>query len=182
MKLFHRHTKLETLQKELGDLELQIKELKQDLAELRGETTPINSVVYRFLKLHLGFNYAVEKEALDRLVRQKETFLKELEKEKSRIEAELQTLWEKERLRAMKIRFEGQGVLDSDGSICRIQCQNCKNVYTHDFKLYGAFDNILACQSQNELQFLYNRGINVFEVKCPKCNASVVVKVFRSRV
>jgi hypothetical protein len=108
--------------------------------------------------------------------------LSNLTKEKQKIETQLQTLWEKERLRAMKIRFEGQGILDSDGSICRIQCQNCKNVYVHDFRPYGAFENILACTSQNELQFLYNRGVNVFEVKCPRCNASVVVKVFRGRV
>jgi chaperonin cofactor prefoldin len=182
MKFFQKQSKLETLQKELADLNLQIEELQHELKELRGETTPINAVLLRFLKLNFNFNFTREKEALERLVRQKETFLKELEKEKSRIEAELQTLWEKERLRAMKIRFEGQGVLDSDGSICRIKCVNCGHVYTHDFKPYGAFDNILACQSQNELQFLYNRGINVFEVKCPKCNASVVVKVFRSRV
>jgi hypothetical protein len=85
-------------------------------------------------------------------------------------------------MKAMQLRFEGQGVLDSDGSTCRIKCTNCGNVYTHDFKPYGAFDNILACQNENELQFLYNRGVNIFEIRCPKCNGSVVVKVFRGRV
>jgi hypothetical protein len=105
-----------------------------------------------------------------------------MQKEKSVIERELQTLWEKERIRGMALRFEGQGVLGAEGSTCRIKCTSCGHVYVHDFKIYGAFENLLQCQTRQELEFLYGRGTNIFEVKCSRCNASVVIKVFRGKI
>jgi predicted nucleic acid-binding Zn-ribbon protein len=77
MKFFQKD-KLETLQKELADLNQQIEELQHELKELRGETTPINAVLLRFLKLNFNFNFTREKEALERLVRQIKWQLKEL--------------------------------------------------------------------------------------------------------
>jgi hypothetical protein len=181
MQFFRKTSSLETLQQQLRAIDSQITSLNMEIQNLT-DNSKMDSVLKFWLEARFGFSYDEQKVVYNKLLNEKKAMLSNLTKEKQKIETQLQILWEKERLRVMKIRFEGQGILDSDGSICRIQCQNCKNVYVHDFKTYGAFENILACTSQNELQFLYNRGINVFEVKCPKCNASVVIKVFRGRV
>jgi len=181
MQFFRKTSSLETLQQQLRDIDSQMTRLNVEIQNLT-DNSKMDSVLKFWLEARLGFSYDEQKAVYNKLLNEKKALLSNLTKEKQKIETQLQTLWEKERLRAMKIRFEGQGILDSDGSVCRIQCQNCKNVYVHDFKIYGAFENILACTSQNELQFLYNRGVNVFEVKCPRCNASVVIKVFRGHV
>jgi hypothetical protein len=183
MKLFKKHdleTREKELKKEIGNIDEQINALKAELTELKGD--PLDPVLHMFLKDKLQFDYQREKRKWEWNVRETSSQLDQLEKQRQKLEVELRKVLEQERMKAMQLRFEGQGVLDSDGSICRIQCQNCKNVYVHDFRPYGAFENILACTSQNELQFLYNRGVNVFEVKCPRCNASVVVKVFRGKI
>ena len=181
MQFFRKTSSLETLQQQLRAIDSQITSLNMEIQNLT-DNSKMDSVLKFWLETRFGFNYDEQKTVYNKLLNEKKALLSDLTKEKQKIETQLQTLWEKERLRAMKIRFEGQGILDSDGFICRIQCQNCKNVFQHDFRPYGAFDNILACQNQNELQFLYNRGVNVFEIRCPKCNASVVVKVFRGHI
>jgi hypothetical protein len=184
MRFWKRETKLETLEKELkkqiDSIDEQISGLKAELTELKG--APLDPVLHMFLRDRLQFDYEHAKRKWEWNVHETTSQLARLEKQRQKLEVELRKVWEKQRMKAMQLRFEGQGVLDSDGSTCRIKCANCGNVYTHDFKPYGAFDNILACTSQNELQFLYNRGVNIFEIRCPKCNASVVVKVFRGHI
>jgi hypothetical protein len=184
MRFWKRETKLETLEKELkkqiDSIDEQISTLKAELTELKGG--PLDPVLHMFLRDRLQFSYEHAKRKWEWNVHETSSQLDQLEKQRQKLEVELRKVWEEQRLKAMQLHFEAPGLLEAEGSTCRIQCQNCKNVFQHDFRPYGAFENILACTSQNELQFLYNRGVNVFEVKCPRCNASVVVKVFRGHI
>jgi hypothetical protein len=183
MKLFQKHdleTREKELKKEIGNIDEQINALKAELTELKGD--PLDPVLHMFLRDRLQFDYEHAKRKWEWNVRETSSQLDQLEKQRQKLEVELRKVSEEQHLKAMQLSFQGQGVLGAEGSTCRIKCVNCGSVYVHDFKIYGAFDNILQCQNENELQFLYNRGVNVFEVKCPRCNASVIIKVFRGHI
>jgi cell division septum initiation protein DivIVA len=183
MQFLKRQTKLETLQKELGDLELQIKELKQELAELRGETTPIDPVVYRFLKLRLGFNYAAEKEALERQVRQIKWQLKELEHEKAKLEPQISEEAFKQEFLRRGIRFTGQDVEGFEGSIVKIRCSHCGHKFQMDLRNYGGFNNVWACSTETALQQIHAMKFNrIWPLQCEKCRAELDVWITRERL
>jgi hypothetical protein len=183
MRLFHRHTKLETLQKELGDLELQTKELKQELAELRGETTPISPVVYRFLKLQFGFDYAAEKEALERQVRQIKWELKELEHEKARLEAELREEAFREEFKRRGIKFSGADVEGFDYTVVKFKCSKCGHRFSQDLRNCGGFNNVWACSTGIALQEVYALKYNrVWPLNCEKCRAELDCWVWREKL
>jgi DNA-binding transcriptional MerR regulator len=178
-----RQTKLETLQKELGDLELQIKELKQELAELRGETTPISPVVYRFLKLQFGFDYAAEKEALERQVRQIKWQLKELEHEKAKLEPQISEEAFREEFKRRDIRFVGADVEGFDYTVVTFKCSKCGHRFSQDLRNYGSFNNVWACSTDVALQQIcmlkYNR---VWPLQCEKCHAELDCWVWRQKI
>jgi prefoldin subunit 5 len=183
MQFWKRQTKLEQLQKELGDLELQIKELKQELAELRGQTTPIDPVVYRFLKLHLGFNYAVEKEALERQVRQIKWQLKELEHEKAKLEPELREEAFREEFKRRDIRFVGQDVEGFDYTVVKFKCSSCGHKFQVDLRNHGSFNNVWNCTTEIALQQIHAMKYNrVWPLQCEKCHAELDVWITRERL
>ena len=180
MKLFNKQTRLETLQKQLEDLDMQIEELKQELKELRGETTPLNPILLRFLKLNFNFNYAAEKEALDRLIRQKETFLRELETEKARLEPELHEALFQEELQQKGVKFVGEDVESFEGTTVKIKCAQCKHSFSLDLKGHGCLNNVLLAQTPEEFKFVRNRGLNqVWPLSCPRCGRHLELIVTR---
>jgi DNA-binding transcriptional MerR regulator len=183
MRLFHKQTKLETLQKELGDLELQIKELKQELAELRGETTPIDPVVYRFLKLRLGFDYTAEKETLERQVRQIEWHLKELEREKVKLESQISEEAFREEFKRRGIKFIGKDVKGYEFSTVKIRCSHCGHKFSQDLRNHGSFNNVWACSTDVALQQVYALKYNrVWPLQCEKCHAELDCWVWREKL
>jgi DNA-binding transcriptional MerR regulator len=183
MRLFQRQTKLETLQKELGDLELQIKELKQELAELRGETMPIDPVVYRFLKLRLGFDYAAEKEALERQVRQIKWQLKELEHEKAKLEPQISEEAFKQEFLRRGIRFTGQDVEGFEYTVVKFKCSKCGHKFSQDLRNHGSFNNVWACSTDIALTQIYMLGLHrVYPLQCEKCKHELNVYVNRGRL
>jgi predicted RNase H-like nuclease (RuvC/YqgF family) len=181
MRFFRRESTLETLQRQLAAIDKQIQELKDDLQALKGNE-PIDPVLKLWLQTRYGFDYNEQKTLYTKLLNEKKARLNDLTKEKAKVEAQLQKLLEKERIRAMQIRFEGLGILSSEGSIAKIKCQNCSNVFEHDFQTYGGFINLLQCANQAELNFCYSRGVNIFEIRCPKCGNSMIIKAFRGKI
>jgi cell division protein FtsB len=183
MQFWKRQTKLEQLQKELGDLELQIKELKQELAELRGETTPIDPVVYRFLKLRLGFNYAAEKEVLERQVRQIKWQLKELEHEKAKLEPQISEEAFREEFKRRDIRFVGRDVEGFDYTVVKFKCSKCGHRFSQDLRNHGSFNNVWSCTTTEALTQIYMLGLHrVYPLQCEKCKHELNVYVNRGRL
>jgi chromosome segregation ATPase len=182
MKLFQRQTKLETLEKELADLNLQIQELQQELKELRGETTPINPVLLRFLK-RVGFDYVAEKEALDRKVRQIEWHLKEFEREKAKLESQISEEAFREECKRRGIKFIGEDVEGYEFSTVKIRCSHCGHKFKVDLRNHGSFNNVWTCSTDVALQQIYAMKYNkVWPLNCEKCRRELDVWVTREKI
>jgi DNA repair exonuclease SbcCD ATPase subunit len=182
MRFWKRQTKLETLQKEHVDLNLQIQELKQELAELKGETTPLNPVLLRFLK-RVGFDYMAEKETLDRQVRQIEWHLKELEREKVKLESELREEAFREEFKRRGIKFVGADVEGFDYTVVKLKCPNCGHRFNRYLADHGSFSNVWNCVTKTALEQIHAMKYNrVWPLCCPRCRHELDCWVVRERI
>jgi DNA repair exonuclease SbcCD ATPase subunit len=182
MRFWKRETKLETLEKELADLNLQIQELQQELKELRGETTPLNPVLLRFLK-RVGFDYMAEKETLDRQVRQIEWHLKELEREKVKLESQISEEAFREEFKRRGIRFVGRDVEGFDFTIVKLKCPGCGHKFHRYLADHGSFNNVWNCTTQIALQQVYAMKFNrIWPLQCPRCGRELDVWVTREKL
>jgi hypothetical protein len=181
MRLFKRETKLERLQKELEMVDQEINELKAELAELN--SGPIDPTLNRFLKLRFGFDYAFEKEALERQIRQTEGFLKEAEKEKAELEPRIREESFKEECKRRGIKFIGEDVEGYEFSTVKIHCSHCGHKFQMDLRNHGSFNNVWACSTDVALQQIYAMKYNkVWPLCCEKCHAELDVWVLREKL
>jgi DNA repair exonuclease SbcCD ATPase subunit len=181
MRLFQRQTKLETLKRQMDSLNQEISELKAELVELNGG--PIDPVLNRFLKLRLGFDYAAEKEALERQVRQIKWQLKELEHEKAKLEPQISEEAFREEFKRRDIRFVGRDVEGFDYTLVKFKCSKCGHKFSQDLRNHGSFNNVWACSTDIALTQIYMLGLHrVYPLQCEKCKHELNVYVNRGRL
>jgi DNA repair exonuclease SbcCD ATPase subunit len=181
MKLFKTETRLQQLQKELENINGQISELKAELAKLNGG--PIDPVLNRFLKKQFGFDYAAEKEALERQVRQIKWQLKELEHEKARLEPELREEAFREEFKPRGIKFIGKDVEGYEFSTVKIRCSHCGHKFSQDLRNHGSFNNVWNCTTETALQQIHAMKYNrVWPLQCEKCHAELDCWVWREKL
>jgi chaperonin cofactor prefoldin len=170
-----------TLQRQAESINGQISELKAELAELNGG--PVDPVLNRFLKKRLGFDYAAEKEALERQVRQIKWQLKELEHEKAKLEPQISEEAFKQEFLRRGIRFIGQDVEGFDYTLVKFKCSKCGHRFSQDLRNHGSFNNVWACSTDVALQQVYAMKYNrVWPLNCEKCHAELDVWITRERL
>jgi len=182
MRFLKRETELQTLQRRWNAIEVQIGEAKASLTALKGNGL-IDPVLQKFLQERLAFDYEFEKEKLARAISAKEAELTQLEKEKKKLEPELQELAFQQKLRDMQIRFEGVDVDGYVGSIVKIHCSHCGHRFQTDLRSHGSFNNVISCSNQTALNQIYAMKANrAWPFQCQKCHVEVDVWIFRGKI
>jgi hypothetical protein len=182
MRFFKRETKLQSLERQLHAIDGQIGEAKASLTALRGNGL-IDPVLSKFLGERFGFSYDLEKEKLEMVVRQKETQLAELEREKAKIQPAIQETSFQQKLKDMQISFSGKDVKNFKGSVVIVKCHACGCIFDLDVRNRGSFANLLQAESENELKLLYNRkNNNVWPENCPNCGSPLDIWFWRGKV
>jgi hypothetical protein len=173
---------LESLERQLHAVDGQIGEAQADLTAFRGNGH-IDPVLKKFLEERFGFNYDLEKEKLEMVVRQKETQLAELESEKAKIQPAIQEASFQQKLKDMQISFSGSDVQNFKGSIVKVKCHSCGCIFDLDVRNRGSFANLLQAESENELKLLYNRkNNNVWPENCSKCGSPLDIWFWRGKI
>ena len=182
MRFFKRETKLQSLERQLHAIDGQIGEAKASLTALRGNGL-IDPVLQKFLQERFGFSYDLEKEKLEMVVRQKETQLAELEREKAKIQPAIQEASFQQKLRDMGIRFEGADVKGFCGSAVEIKCSHCGHQFETDLRNHGSFNNVISCSNQTALNQIYAMKANrVWPFSCEKCHIELDIWIFRGKI
>jgi hypothetical protein len=182
MRFFKRESTLEILQRQLSIIDKQASELKASLEALRGNGL-IDPVLRKFLEEHCGFDYGLEREKLEMVVRQKEAQLAELEGEKKKLEPQLQEEAFQQRLRDMQIYFDGADVEGSIGSIVKVKCSHCGHRFDKDLRSHGSFQNVWLCSTDVAKQQIEAMKFNrVWPFQCEKCKAELDVWVRRDKL
>ena len=165
----------------MDNLNQQIVELQAELSELTSGS--IDPALNRFLKLQFGFDYATEKEALDRQVKGLKWQLKELENEKAKLEPELREEVFQEELKRKGIRFVGQDVAGFEGSIVKIRCSHCGHKFQVDLRNHGSFSNVWGCSTETALQQIYAMKYNrVWPLNCERCRRELDIWITRDKI
>jgi hypothetical protein len=181
MRLFKSETKLERLQKELEMVDQEINELKAELSELT--SGPIDPVLNRFLKLRFGFDYTVEKEALDKKTKQLKWQLKELENEKAKLESQISEEAFRYEFKRRGMMFVGRDVEGFDYTVVKFKCSKCGHRFSQDLRNHGSFNNVWSCTTTEGLTQIYQLGLHrVWPLNCEKCHAELNVYVNRGRL
>jgi uncharacterized protein (DUF342 family) len=182
MRFFKRRTELEGLQRQIQAVESQIGKLKQDIAALKSNG-PIDPILKKFLEERFGFSYEVEKSKLEMVVRQKETQLTELEREKAKIQPAIQEASFQQKLRDMQIHFEGLDVEGYVGSVVKIHCSHCGHRFQTDLRNHGSFNNVTLCSNETALNQIYAMKANrVWPFSCEKCHIELDIWILRDKI
>jgi hypothetical protein len=181
MRFWNRQNKLADLQRQMDSLNQQIVELQAEISELTSGS--IDPVLNRFLKLQFGFDYATEKEALDRQVKGLKWQLKELENEKAKLESQISEEAFREECKRRGIKFIGEDVEGYEFSTVKIRCSNCGHKFSVDLRAHGSWNNIWAASTSVALQQLYAMKYNRFwPLQCPRCKRELDVWVTREKI
>ena len=173
---------MQTLQRQSVAIDSQIIGVKADLKALKGDGL-IDPVLQKFLQERLAFDYEFEKEKLARAISIKEAELAQLEKEKKKLEPELQEEAFQQKLKDKQITFSGKDVKNFKGSIVKVKCHSCGCIFDLDVRNRGSFANLLQAESENELKLLYNRkNNNVWPENCPNCGSPLDVWFWRGKI
>ena len=181
MRFLKRENQLETLQRQLAIIDRQIGELQGQIENLT-DSSKMDPILKLWLETRYGFDYTQEKAIYEKLLREKQALVCELEKERDKLQPQINEAQFQQELQQKEIRFTGPEVQHFKGSTVTFQCSSCRHKFQVDFRGFGAFQNMLIAANEQELQFLYARKINSFELKCPKCNATFTVTVWRGKI
>ena len=187
MRFFKRETKLQTLERQSAAIDSQIIDVKANLKALKGNGL-IDPILRKFLEQKLAFNYDLEKQKLENIIRAKEIQIAELEKEKKKLLGELNDEIWKRRLKDKDIRFYGENVVGFEGSVVKLRCPWCKTQRLFDARDSVALKTILSTTTAEELQAAYSLG-NTIGVECGnilkdgcRCGFTFEVKIARIKI
>jgi len=187
MRLFHKETELQILERQLHAIDGQISEAQASLRALKGNGH-IDPILQKFLQERLAFDYEFEKQKFESIVRAKETQIAELEREKKKLLGELNDEIWKRRLKDKDIRFYGENVVGFEGSVVKLKCPWCGTVRLFDARDSVALKTILSATSAEELQAAYSLG-NAISVECgnilkdgSRCGFTFEVKIARIKI
>jgi hypothetical protein len=181
MRFWNRQNKLADSQRKMDNLNQQIVELQAELSELTSGS--IDPALNRFLKLQFGFDYATEKEALDRQVKGLKWQLKELENEKARLEPRIREESFKEECKRRGIKFIGEDVEGYEFSTVKIRCSHCGHKFKVDLRSHGSWNNVWACSTDVALQQIYAMKLNrVWPLCCEKCRRELDIWITRDKI
>jgi len=177
---FFKQSKLEELTEKIHIIDDQLAKTKDQLQHLT-DNSKADPIILFWLKQR-GFDYYEQSGVWQKIVNEKQAQISMLEKEKQKLQPAIQEAKFQQELQQKEIRFTGPELESFHGSTANLKCSVCKNKFQIDFRSFGAFQNMLCAANEQELQFLYARKINVFEVKCPGCNGTFTVTVWRGKI
>jgi glutaredoxin len=187
MRLFNRESRLESLERQSAAVNAQIQKLKAELEALC-DAQHIDPVLKLWLQKRYGFDYAEERAIYEKILREKQALICELQKEKEKLQGELNDEIWIQRLKQKDIRFYGENVVGFEGSVVKLRCPWCKTQRMFDARNSVALQTILSATSAEELQAAYSLG-NTIGVECgnilkngPRCGFTFEVKIARIKI
>jgi len=182
LRFFKRETKLQTLERQSAAVNAQIQKLKAELQAL-SDAQHIDPVLKLWLQKRYGFNYAEERAIYEKIVNEKQALICELEKEKKKLEPQLEEEAFQQKLKDKQITFSGSDVKNFKGSVVTVKCHACGCIFDLDVRNRGSFANLLQAENENELKLLYNRkNNNVWPENCPNCGSPLDIWFWRGKI
>ena len=184
MRFWKRETKLETLQRQMDNLNQEISELKKELEILKGGNPQgLDPVLHMFLRDRLQFDYEQEKRKWKWFVNETSSLLAQLEKDRQKLEAELREEVFREEFKRRDIRFVGRDVEGFDFTVVKFKCSKCGHRFSQDLRNHGSFNNVWSCTTTEALTQIYQLGLHrLWPLNCEKCHAELNVYVNRGRL
>jgi len=182
MPFLKRENKLETPQRQVAIIDRQIGELQGQIENLT-DSSKMDPVLKLWLETRYGFDYTQEKAIYEKILREKQALICELEKERDKLQPQINEAQFQQELQQKEIRFEGVDVDGYVGSIVKIHCSHCGHCFETDLRNHGSFNNVILCSNQTALNQVYAMKANrAWPLQCQKCHVEVDVWIFRGKI
>jgi phenylalanyl-tRNA synthetase alpha subunit len=180
MRFFKRGSKLETLTEKLKLLNDEINTLQAQIKDLTSDGDPVIRLI---LKERLGIDYKEERSRYEAIIDKKKQKITVLEKEKQRLQPQIQEAAFQEELNRKGIHFEGEDVAGYVGSVVKIRCSHCGHRFSQDLRSNGAFNNVWLCSTETALNQIHSMKFNkIWPFSCQKCKSELDIWVLRDKL